>query len=188
MNLTKKAHELAADFIAKTDALCALDATMGNGHDTLFLSKTIGAGGMVFSFDIQGAALDSTRRLLQSEGVDEASYRLFEESHENFEKALGEASKEISCAFFNLGWLPGSDKKTITQAGSTLRALESVCKLFRERAGPGFLSVLSYRGHAGGSEEYAAVEKFFASLGARVEIYGGERGGASPVLFAAYFK
>ena len=36
----------------------AADFTMGNGHDTLFLSETVGPSGHVFAFDIQQAALD----------------------------------------------------------------------------------------------------------------------------------
>ena len=43
----------------------AVDFTMGNGNDTLFLSRTVGEGGRVYAFDIQEAALDSTRKLLE---------------------------------------------------------------------------------------------------------------------------
>ena len=38
----------------------AVDFTMGNGNDTLFLSKTVGESGKVYAFDIQEAALTST--------------------------------------------------------------------------------------------------------------------------------
>ena len=39
----------------------AVDFTMGNGNDTLWLSQKIGSTGHVYAFDIQQAALDSTR-------------------------------------------------------------------------------------------------------------------------------
>ena len=48
----------------KPGDLC-IDATMGNGHDTLFLSQLAGLSGCVLAFDIQQAALDSTKALLQ---------------------------------------------------------------------------------------------------------------------------
>ncbi|MBQ8529528.1 MAG: SAM-dependent methyltransferase, partial [Clostridia bacterium] len=42
---------------------------MGNGNDTLFLSKTVGEGGRVYAFDIQSEALASTREHLVREGA-----------------------------------------------------------------------------------------------------------------------
>ena len=43
----------------------AVDFTMGNGHDTEFLSKTVGERGRVYAFDIQEAAVNSTRENLK---------------------------------------------------------------------------------------------------------------------------
>ena len=40
------------------------DFTMGNGYDTLFFSKNVGESGRVFAFDIQPAALESTKKRL----------------------------------------------------------------------------------------------------------------------------
>ena len=102
-------------------------------------------------------------------------------------------------AFFNLGWLPGSDKSVITRAQSTLPALKALEALFRRRAEDGhdsLLNVLSYRGHEGGSVEYAAVGKFFNSLRAEtplgnaraeVEVYGQRGNPSCPILFSARF-
>lgn len=44
----------------------AADFTMGNGHDTLWLSRQVGEDGRVYAFDIQPAALEHTRALLES--------------------------------------------------------------------------------------------------------------------------
>ena len=41
-----------------------IDATMGNGNDTLLLSSLCGKDGHVFAFDIQKAALINTRKRL----------------------------------------------------------------------------------------------------------------------------
>ena len=38
----------------------AVDFTMGNGHDTEFLSKTVGESGHVYAFDVQKQAIEST--------------------------------------------------------------------------------------------------------------------------------
>ena len=43
----------------------AVDFTMGNGHDTEFLSKTVGPDGHVFAFDVQEMALASTAEHLR---------------------------------------------------------------------------------------------------------------------------
>ena len=48
-----------------------IDATMGNGHDTLFFSRLAGESGRVLAFDIQPAALESTRELLKDQGMAE---------------------------------------------------------------------------------------------------------------------
>ena len=42
-----------------------VDFTMGNGHDTLWLSNKVGANGKVYAFDVQQAALDSSEKLVE---------------------------------------------------------------------------------------------------------------------------
>ena len=49
----------------------AVDFTMGNGGDTLFLSKTVGESGRVYAFDIQEEALISTRAYLEENNAPE---------------------------------------------------------------------------------------------------------------------
>ena len=46
-----------------------VDATMGNGHDTLFLCEMAGENGSVWAFDIQDQALESTGNLLFRERI-----------------------------------------------------------------------------------------------------------------------
>ena len=188
MNLTLKAHALAGEFLRRTRALFVLDATMGRGHDTLFFAKNLPSGGKVFSFDIQADALESTRTLLKSEKISAEKYELFEASHDLFVEKLGTDAKKLSCAMFNLGWLPKSDKKIVTQAQVTLNALEKLCEVFENKKSASFLSILSYRGHKGGLSEYVAISDFFSKLQAKKEIYSGMASGISPVLFTAEFR
>ena len=97
-----------------------IDATMGNGHDTLFLCELAGKEGQVLAFDIQKQALESTRALLKSEGMEQKA-RLILDSHENMAKYTDEASVDGIC--FNFGYLPGSDHALPTQPERSKNAL-----------------------------------------------------------------
>src|SRR5690606_8250875 len=57
----------------------AVDATVGNGHDTLFLAETVGAAGRVYGFDIQAEALQAARRRLEAANL-EGRVTLFKEA------------------------------------------------------------------------------------------------------------
>ena len=93
---------------------------------------------------------------------------------------------KVGCVFFNLGWLPDSDKTRITKPETTLAALKCALRIIdKNRA---FLSVASYRGHAGGAEEFDAVRGFFAeNFGAKSKSYGDVGNPIAPVLFVARF-
>ncbi|MBC7032591.1 SAM-dependent methyltransferase, partial [Salmonella enterica subsp. enterica serovar Enteritidis] len=41
-----------------------IDATVGNGHDTVYLAKLVGTTGHVDGFDIQSAAIEATTTAL----------------------------------------------------------------------------------------------------------------------------
>ena len=69
-NLITKPTELSlnilSEYISKGDIV--IDATAGNGHDTLALAKLVGLEGTVYAFDIQEIALQKTKTLLEQEG------------------------------------------------------------------------------------------------------------------------
>ena len=90
----------------KPGDLC-IDATMGNGHDTLFLSQLAGPSGCVLAFDIQQAALDSTKALLQ-EHEHLAPVQLLLDSHAHMSSYADPGT--VSCIVFNLGYLPSGDR------------------------------------------------------------------------------
>ena len=103
----------------------AVDFTMGNGHDTLYLCNAVYGGeaapGKVYAFDIQQAAVDSTARLLRESGTPE-NYTLICASHDRVAEFVHEP---FDAGVFNLGWLPGSDKKVTTRRSPTLPAIEA---------------------------------------------------------------
>lgn len=133
------------------------DATCGNGHDTLFLARLVGEGGKVWAFDIQEDALANTRMLLSEAGC-LARVDLIAAGHERFADFVGEPLK---AAVFNLGYLPGGDKRVVTRPDETIAALDQAAGLIIPG---GVITVCIYTGHPGGAEEGEAVEKWAASL------------------------
>ncbi len=186
MNLTQKAHSVLENFLACNKNCFAIDATAGNGFDTLFLASNPNVE-KVFAFDIQEAALVNTKNLLRKNCIDPSKYTTFLESHENWKSSLKEDAQKISLAVFNLGWLPNSDKKICTNASITLQTLIGITAHFESAKKPAILSVLSYRGHEEGEKEYGVVQNFFTSIKQRVEIFSDKNNVSSPVLFIAHF-
>ena len=43
----------------------AIDATLGNGNDSLFLVEQVNPSGLVFGFDIQEKAIESSKNKIQ---------------------------------------------------------------------------------------------------------------------------
>ena len=141
-----------------------LDATAGNGHDALFLASLVGREGLVVAVDIQEEALQAARMLLRETGMD-GIVRLLHGDHAEMSALLKRempADRELSAAVFNLGFLPGSDKRIRTSAASTITALNAVWSYLRDG---GLLSVHTYSGHEGAAEEAAAVDAWMRGLG-----------------------
>jgi SAM-dependent methyltransferase len=142
----------------------ALDCTAGNGRDTVFLAEAVGPCGLVLAFDIQPEALAATRRQLEQKGLLDRA-RLVQAGHETLAVHVPQPREAaIDAALFNLGFLPRSDRKTVTVPGTTLAALEALES--RIRPG-GICSAHCYLGHQGGAEEAREVEIWFRVLNQR---------------------
>lgn len=138
----------------------AVDFTMGNGYDTAFLSKTVGADGHVYSFDIQQAALDSTAKNLKEAGCPE-NYTLIKDSHHN---VLNYVREPIKAGMFNLGYLPGGDKSITTMRETTMPAIKAAISLLDRDA---ILNVAVYPGHAEGDAEGKMITEYLSTLDRR---------------------
>ncbi len=139
----------------------AVDATVGNGYDTVFLSRQVGCEGHVFGFDVQADAIKQTEARLNEECVPE-NWSLFHTGHENMLTAVPqEYHGKVNVIMFNLGFLPGSDKSVITRSETTLEAIEASLAIL---AKGGMLCVAIYAGHPGGEEEDIAVRELCSSL------------------------
>lgn len=136
----------------------AVDFTMGNGGDTLFLSKTVGETGRVYAFDIQEEALVSTKAYLEANGAPE-NYTLICASHH----LMADYVKEpINAGMFNLGYLPRSGKKHITTMRKT--TLPAVKAAIEALAPNGVLLIAIYPGHEEGALEGEMLEQYLATL------------------------
>lgn len=136
-----------------------IDATAGNGHDTLFMAQHIDTSSKILAFDIQENAILQTRQLLQNNDLyEKVTYIL--DSHTHILNYLGE-NDLVRLAIFNLGYLPGSDKKIITTPSSTLEAIHILLSKLEKK---GKIIIVSYYGHDGGLEEKNSVEKLLSSL------------------------
>ena len=149
---------LAHDFLRRTvlpGAHC-IDATAGRGRDTALLCELAGPAGSVLAFDIQASALEQTRALLDSRGLDA---RLILDSHENM--ACYAAPQSVDCIVFNFGRLPGGDPQIFTRAASSVRAVRAGLDLLRPG---GVMSLSLYYGGPNGYEERDALLDFFRTI------------------------
>lgn len=138
----------------------AVDATMGNGHDTLFLSQCVAPGGHVYAFDVQAAALEQTRLRVPA-----GMTTLYHAGHETMRAKLPpEVHGKLSAVMFNLGYLPGADKAVITHTETTMVAVQEALDLLRQG---GLLTIAVYPGHEGGAEESRCISAWASGLDSR---------------------
>ncbi len=132
----------------------AVDATVGNGHDTEFLARCVTESGMVYGFDIQPQAITQAQSRLKQVQLSQRCV-LISADHRNWPDHLPIAHYgRIKAVMFNLGYLPGSDKQIITRSESTLDALSASLETLTEQ---GIISLMAYPGHCGGLEETQQV-------------------------------
>jgi tRNA G37 N-methylase Trm5 len=137
-NASEEAHRLLREAVQTGDLV--VDATMGNGHDTVYLAKL---GARVVSFDIQPHAFANTAQNLQENGL---KAELHVMGHERLKEVVKEP---VRAAIFNLGYLPGSDKRLQTRPETTIAALEALVDLLEVH---GRIVLVLYRGHDAGQE------------------------------------
>jgi len=132
-----------------------IDATAGNGHDTLFLAQLVESNGHVYAFDVQKTAIEATLSRL-GEWQDNATV-----IHAGHETICAHVSSEISAAVFNLGYLPGADHSIITRPETTIQAIESCLDLLKIG---GLIVLVVYHGHEGGDNERDGLLNYVRSL------------------------
>lgn len=158
MKITEMAHLYVKT--ALQEGGVAVDATAGNGLDTLFLARQAGPEGRIYAFDIQEEALRRTSAVLQQENLLDR-VRLIKAGHEQMSAHVTEA---VSAVMFNLGYLPGGDHRVVTGKETTLTALKAALTLLQNG---GVITMVAYSGHPGGKEEQKALLDFCGKLNSR---------------------
>lgn len=154
-NATQFAGILMERFV--TRGKVCVDATAGNGYDTLKLADLVGEEGRVYSFDVQKDAILKTRDLLEGQGFQER-VDLIQDTHGNIDKHI---SDQIDFVIYNLGYLPGGDKSIRTEADTTITSIDKAVRIMKSGA---VMLVTAYRGHQGGFAEYEAVKEYLGNL------------------------
>ena len=147
-----------------SDGDFVVDATAGNGYDTLFLAQQVLPQGWVYAFDLQEQAVFSTRQRIASALPPHAQehIQVIHASHAALSAHLPlDWRGQVRAFMFNLGFLPGGDKGVITQPASTLGALRDASDWL---APDGIITVAVYPGHEGGWQEAEAVEAWMSAL------------------------
>ncbi|HHY72616.1 MAG TPA: methyltransferase domain-containing protein [Bacillus bacterium] len=153
------AHSLLESAVKAGDV--AIDATVGNGHDTELLAKLVGPNGKVYGFDIQAQAMATTQARLKESGLEER-VELFLRSHDELENSVpSEHREKLKAAIFNLGYLPGGDKTIVTTADSTINAVKQLLKIM---AIEGLIILVIYHGHPEGQLERDQLLEFVETI------------------------
>jgi 16S rRNA C1402 N4-methylase RsmH len=146
--------DIAHDFLSEVlkPSSIAVDFTMGNGFDTLFLCERCKK---VYAFDKQQKALENTKERLQNNHLE--NYELILDGHEHCRRYL----PIYQVGIFNLGYLPGQSHVITTKEDTTLKALRDAIDLLDIK---GRLVVVCYPGHDEGKKESEAIERFASCL------------------------
>lgn len=137
--LVKRTHEL---MLIPDKKSIAIDATLGNGYDTLYLSRYYEK---VIGIDIQPLAI---RRSMEKT-KDIKNIEIYLNDFNNISEY-----KYANLIIFNLGFLPGSNKKIKTQDYTPEQAIFNAYEIL-----DGLMLVACYIQHDGGYDEYLKIIK-----------------------------
>ena len=140
----KYSHDLRA-YLSNKEKI-AIDATLGNGHDSLFLAPLFKH---VYAFDIQELAIKRSKQKLKNYN----NITIILDSHSNLDKYVN----NVDLVLFNLGFLPGSDKKTATNSYTTIEAIKKSYSLLNTN---GTIIIIGYSRHNGGKKEITDIEQY----------------------------
>jgi methylase of polypeptide subunit release factors len=180
MAITHVAHQAIRAHFQDRPLEYAVDATCGNGHDTVFLAGLTSK--RVWGFDVQSAAIEATQTKLATTGFEHVA--LIHAGHETMRQYI---DQPVDCIMFNLGYLPRSDKTITTEADSSLLALKQATELLNSG---GLISLLCYPGHEAGAIETHAVKSWLTTLDPQhwqvTHHTAREPKPSSPILFVLY--
>ncbi len=140
--------------------LVVCDLTLGNGNDLRKVYNILGPGSKLYGFDIQPISIENTMTLFNDEELE--NINLILDSHENVKKYVRE---KVDIGIYNLGYLPGGNKKIITNYKKVLISLENLLDLLNIG---GKIFITFYPGHSSGMEESKHIQEFLKSLDQKI--------------------
>ncbi len=147
-------HQLWKKLVGPGDRI--IDATVGNGHDTLYLARLLNGNGELIGYDIQSEALaQADRRFQQLSSEQRKIIFLKQQSHALFDE------QNVKLIVYNLGYLPGGDKTVTTISATTVQSVQHALEIITE---DGAISITCYPGHEEGEKEQKALLKFLQTL------------------------
>jgi len=157
------AHGYWKQVVKKGDIV--VDATCGNGHDTLLLANLVGSAGSIIACDVQSQAVQSTTEYLSAnlQKSDTPKIEFALGCHSRFPEQINLGS--VRLVVYNLGYLPRGDKALITKTETTLKSLSHAMEIVMPG---GVISISCYPGHEGGDKEEQAIISFAESLSKEV--------------------
>lgn len=151
------------DFVKQVGSLqlenanIVIDATLGNGHDTLWI-KQVAPSAKLYGFDIQETAIDNTKKRLSDAQINMEDVQLIQDSHSNMERYI---SEKVDLVLFNFGYLPGGDKTITTKTESSMSAIKTALSMLTDK---GIAILVMYPGHDEGKHEADAVRDYVEKL------------------------
>ena len=149
------AHSFWKKIVSPGDTV--VDATCGNGFDSLILAKLAlhNNQGHLFCFDIQNQAIEATKGKLKE--YPQVTY--IHGSHSTIKEVLQDTQAKL--IVYNLGYLPGAAKSITTKHTSTLESIEKALLCL---CPGGVISITCYPGHDEGKIEESVIMQFCKSL------------------------
>lgn len=155
------AHKHWKSLVKQGDTV--IDATCGNGHDTLVLAQLTltSNAGQLFALDLQQEAIDASKQMLLGRlGRDIYDKIHFVQGcHSRFPDEV--APHSVKLIAYNLGYLPGGDKSKTTQTETTLESIKQAQELIQDG---GLISITCYPGHEEGKREEDHIMDFSTKL------------------------
>ena len=146
-NISDLSHHIIKDFVSNKEI--AIDATLGNGYDSDFLSEIFTK---VYSFDIQEDACNRYK----SKNIH--NVEVINDSHHLFKNYINE---NVDCIMYNLGFLPGGNKEITTLHTTSLESIQVGLDILNSG---GIMSICIYRGHNEGKIEETCILEFLRKL------------------------
>ncbi|GAA0077742.1 class I SAM-dependent methyltransferase [Clostridium sp. CTA-5] len=146
-DISKLSHYIIKEFLNNKEI--AIDATLGNGYDTDFLSNNFNT---VYAFEIQKCACDDYIKMKKD------NVKVINDSHHLIKEYIFES---VDCIMYNLGFLPGGNKSITTQNATSLKSIKDGLEILNYG---GIMTICIYRGHEEGKIEESCIISYLKSL------------------------